>query len=55
MRVREKTAVFRELISFLWKEKLWWLVPLIGVMVILGILLLLAQGSTIAPFVYALF
>ena len=45
----------RELFTFLRQRRKLWLAPIIMVMVILGGLLILAQGSVIAPFVYTLF
>ena len=45
----------KELILFLFKRKKLWLAPIIIVMVILGGLLILAQGSVIGPFIYTLF
>ena len=45
----------KELWSFLRKRKKLWLAPLIIVMLILGGLLILAQGSVIAPFIYTIF
>ena len=44
-----------ELWSFLRVRKKLWLAPIIFIMVLLGGLLLLAQGSLIAPFIYTLF
>ncbi|NTU53841.1 MAG: hypothetical protein HGA97_09140 [Chlorobiaceae bacterium] len=44
-----------ELWSFLKVRKKLWLAPLILVVLILGGLLILAQGSVIAPFIYTLF
>ncbi|MEZ5649551.1 MAG: DUF5989 family protein [Burkholderiaceae bacterium] len=44
-----------ELWSFLKQRKKLWLMPLVLVMLILGGLLILAQGSVIAPFIYTLF
>jgi hypothetical protein len=44
-----------ELLSFLRMRKKLWLAPLIIIMIILGGLLILAQGSVIAPFIYTLF
>lgn len=44
-----------ELWTFLKKRKKLWLLPLILVMVGLGGLLILAQGSVLAPFIYTLF
>ena len=52
---KDKLNVFRELLSFLWKEKAFWLIPLVVVLVGLGVLLFLAQGSALAPFIYTLF
>ncbi|MGE0859317.1 MAG: DUF5989 family protein [Gammaproteobacteria bacterium] len=45
----------RELWAFLRVRKKLWLAPIIIVMVVLGGLLVLAQGSVIAPFIYTLF
>lgn len=44
-----------ELYSFLGAKKKLWLLPIITVMFILGGLLILAQGSVVAPFIYTLF
>jgi hypothetical protein len=45
----------KELWAFLRVRKKLWLAPIIIVMVLLGGLLILAQGSVIAPFIYTLF
>ena len=45
----------KELWAFLRVRKKLWLAPLITVMLILGGLLTLAQGSIIAPFIYTIF
>jgi|TARA_B110000008_G_C16754987_1_gene478245 hypothetical protein len=47
--------LLKELWSFLRQRKKLWLAPLIIVMLILGGLLILAQGSVIAPFIYTIF
>ena len=44
-----------ELWTFLRARKKLWLAPIIIVMLILGGLLMLAQGSVVAPFIYTLF
>jgi hypothetical protein len=44
-----------ELWTFLRVRKKLWLAPLIFIMVLLGGLLILAQGSLMAPFIYTLF
>ena len=45
----------KEILMFLRVRKKLWLGPIILVMLILGGLLILAQGSVIAPFIYTLF
>ncbi len=48
-------SFLKELFVFLRTRKKLWLAPIILVMVILGGLLIAAQGSVIAPFIYTLF
>jgi hypothetical protein len=36
-------------------QKKWWLSPLIFILIILGVLIVLTEGSALAPFIYALF
>jgi hypothetical protein len=45
----------KEIFAFLGKRKKLWLAPIILVIILLGALLILAQGSVIAPFIYTLF
>lgn len=45
----------KELLMFLKLRKKLWLTPIIVVMLVLGGLLILAQGSVVAPFIYTLF
>ena len=48
-------SIIKELWTFLKARKKLWLAPIIIVMVLLGALLVLAQGSVVAPFIYTLF
>lgn len=45
----------KEFIVFLKQRKKYWLVPIIIIMALLGILLIAAQNSVVAPFIYTLF
>ncbi len=45
----------KEMWAFLRTRKKLWLLPMIIVMLIMGGLLILAQGSVIAPFIYTIF
>jgi hypothetical protein len=45
----------RELWAFMRERKKWWLIPIILVMLLVGSLLVFAQGSVLAPFIYTIF
>ncbi len=44
-----------ELWAFMRVRKKWWLLPIIVVMLMVGSLLVFAQGSALAPFIYTIF
>lgn len=48
-------SFLRELISFLRARRKFWLWPIFIMMGLLGLLIVLAQGSAVAPFIYTLF
>ena len=48
-------SFIKELWAFLKVRKKLWLLPIVIIMVLLGGLLILAQGSVVAPFIYTLF
>jgi hypothetical protein len=48
-------SLLAEIWMFLRARKKWWLTPIIVMLVLLGALLFLAQGSAVAPFIYAIF
>jgi len=47
--------LIKDFAGFLAKRKKYWLAPIIFVMLLLGILIVLAGGSAIAPFIYTIF
>ena len=47
--------VVGELLGFLWQRKLWWLIPMVFVLLIFGLLIIFASASGIGPFIYTLF
>ena len=47
--------LFKDLWAFMRERKKFWLLPIIIVMVLLGMLIVMAQGSAVAPFIYTLF
>jgi hypothetical protein len=50
-----KGRVLSELWQFLRQEKKYWLVPVVVVFVLFGLLMVFAQSSAVAPFIYTLF
>jgi uncharacterized protein DUF5989 len=48
-------GVVNELLAFLWQRKLWWLIPMVVVLMVFGCLLIFASASGIGPFIYTLF
>ncbi len=48
-------SFIKEMWAFLRQRKKFWLLPLLLVMALLGVLIVMAQGSAIAPFIYTLF
>ncbi len=53
--VVSKFSVAAGLLRYFWENKWWWLVPMIALLLVVGVLLIFAEGSAIAPFIYTLF
>ena len=49
------TPILRELWAFMRVRKKWWLGPIFVTMILLSALIMLTEGSAVAPFIYALF
>jgi hypothetical protein len=52
---RERMGIMGEFVGYLWRQKLWWMIPMFGVVAVFGLLMVAAQSSAIAPFIYTLF
>ena len=52
---RSKLGIFGELWLFMRQRKRWWLAPILVTLLVLSALIILAEGSAVAPFIYALF
>jgi hypothetical protein len=48
-------SLLKELVVFMNTRRKWWLAPVIAALMFVGCLLILVQGSAIAPFIYTLF
>jgi hypothetical protein len=54
-RTTQRLGIMGEFFEFLWRQKLWWMMPMFGILFLFGLLLVLAQSSALAPFIYTLF
>ena len=50
-----KLSIISEFWDFLKKRKKWWLGPIVLIMLLMGLLIVLTEGSAVAPFIYTLF
>ncbi len=50
-----KSGTVKQIFQLLWEKKAWWLVPMVSVFLLLGVLIVMTQGSALSPFIYALF
>tara|TARA_B100000029_G_scaffold120504_1_gene113865 strand:+ start:91 stop:240 length:150 start_codon:yes stop_codon:yes gene_type:complete len=48
-------SFLREFLEFLMERKKYWLIPILIVLVLFGGLIVLTQGSAVAPFIYTIF
>jgi hypothetical protein len=50
-----RMGIAGELVQFFWQNKWWWITPMVVVLLLLGFLVVFAQTSAVAPFIYTLF
>lgn len=51
----KRRGLLAELWAFMGQRKKFWLAPVIAVLILVGALLVFAQGSVLAPFIYTIF
>lgn len=47
--------IIKEIFEFIFKRKKYWLLPIIIVLLFFSVLILLTQGTAVAPFIYTIF
>ena len=52
---RGMAQTVKELFRFLWAQKLWWLLPMVLVLLLFAVLIALGSTSGAGPFIYTLF
>jgi len=50
-----KLTILKEFAIYLSQSKKWWLTPIVVSLVLIGALLVLSEGTAVAPFIYTLF
>lgn len=53
--VRGVLGTVRELFQFLWERKLWWLMPMMALLLVFAVLLVLGSVAGVGPFIYTIF
>jgi hypothetical protein len=54
-RFRTVGRLGREMFQFMKEDKLWWMSPILVLLLLVGSLLIVVQGSALAPLIYAMF
>jgi len=50
-----RLSIGAELLAFLWQRKMWWMIPLVMVLLLTGLLIGFGSASGVGPFIYTLF
>ncbi|MFQ6604685.1 MAG: DUF5989 family protein [Fidelibacterota bacterium] len=50
-----KWSIIKEFWAFLKVRKKWWLGPIVGILLLLALIAIFAEGSALAPFIYTIF
>ncbi len=50
-----RLGIAGELLHFFWHRKVWWMTPLVLVILVLGVLVIFGQSSAVSAFIYTLF
>jgi drug/metabolite transporter superfamily protein YnfA len=53
--LKNRFSIMGELLAFLWLRRLWWMIPMVIVLLAFGLLIIFAHSSALAPFLYPLF
>ncbi len=53
-RVIARLGIIGELLAFFWERKLWWMIPMVLVLMLYAVLIVSTQGTALASFLYTL-
>ena len=50
-----RLGIAADLLAFLWQAKMWWMIPVVAVLLLLGLLIVFGSSTGVGPFIYTLF
>jgi len=50
-----RLGIASQLLSFFWRRKVWWMTPLVLVILVVGVLVILGHSTAVSAFIYTLF
>ncbi len=53
--ISDKFGIAGELIAFLWHRKMWWMIPMVAVLLFFGLIIVVGSSTGVGPFIYTLF
>lgn len=53
--LKERLGTLGELLAFLWKRKLYWMLPMVITLIVFALVILFGSASPLSPFIYTLF
>ena len=53
--VGNKFSIAGELLVFLWQAKMWWMIPLVLILLFFGLIIVVGTSTGVGPFIYTLF
>ena len=53
--IRNKLVIAGELLAFLWRRKLYWMIPVVSILLFFGLIIVVGSSTGVGPFIYTLF
>ncbi|MCZ6672980.1 MAG: DUF5989 family protein [Verrucomicrobia bacterium] len=53
--IGDKFVIAGELLSFMWHRKMWWMIPMVAVLLFFGLIIVVGSSTGVGPFIYTLF
>ena len=52
---KDKLGIAGELLAFFWHRKMWWMIPIVAVLLFFGLVIAVGTSTGVGPFIYTLF